>query len=156
MKLLMTTVALTLGGGIALAGVAVAQEKKIKRSDLPAAVEKTVAAESAGANIRGFSKETEDGKTYYEMELTLDGRTKDVLMDGTGAVTEVEEEVSLDELPANVKAALLQKAGKGKIVKVESLTKHNKLVAYEAQVKESGRKSEVQVGPEGQTLSHEE
>jgi hypothetical protein len=31
-----------------------AQEKKIKRSDLPAAVEKTVAAQSRGAVVRGF------------------------------------------------------------------------------------------------------
>ena len=156
MKLLKTAVVVTLGGGIALAGVAVAQEKKIKRSDLPAAVEKTVAAESVGANIRGFTIEMEDGTTYYEMELMLNGHTKDVLMDSTGAVTEVEEEVSLDGLPASVKAALLQKAGKSKIVKVESLTKHNKLVAYEAQLRDNGKKSEIQVGPEGQTLSHEE
>jgi hypothetical protein len=41
------------------------QEKKIQRSDLPAAVEDTVAAESRGAVIRGFSMENENGQTYY-------------------------------------------------------------------------------------------
>ncbi len=50
-------------GGLLLAGTASAQEKKIKRSDLPPAVEKTVAAESAGATIRGFSTEKEKGQT---------------------------------------------------------------------------------------------
>ena len=44
-----------LAGGLLLAGAASAQEKKIKRSDLPPAVEKTVAAQSAGATIRGFT-----------------------------------------------------------------------------------------------------
>ena len=40
--------------GLLLVGAASAQEKKIKRSDLPPAVEKTVAMQSAGATIRGF------------------------------------------------------------------------------------------------------
>jgi hypothetical protein len=41
----------------ALFSAAVAQEKKIKRSDLPPAVEKTVAAESNRATIRGFAQQ---------------------------------------------------------------------------------------------------
>ena len=52
------------------------QEKKIKRSDLPAAVEKTVTAEGQGATIRGFSKERENGQTFYEAELIVNGHTK--------------------------------------------------------------------------------
>src|SRR4051812_39838837 len=43
-----------------------AQEKKINRNQLPAAVEKTVAAESAGATIKGFATEVEDGQKFYE------------------------------------------------------------------------------------------
>jgi len=42
------------------------------------------------------------------------------------------------------------------ILKVESITKKDKLVAYEAQVDTSGKKSEVQVGPDGKPLDHEE
>jgi len=34
--------------------VAPSQDRKIRRSELPAAVEKTVAAQSQGATIRGF------------------------------------------------------------------------------------------------------
>lgn len=41
-------------GALLLASSAAAQEKKIKQSELPPAVEKTVAAKSAGATIRGF------------------------------------------------------------------------------------------------------
>ena len=142
--------------GLSVTPVLVAKEKKIKRSDLPAAVEKTVASQSEGATIKGFSKEKEDGKTLYEMEMIVNGHTKDVLMDASGAVVEVEEEVAMDALPAEVKAGLQAKAGKGKLLKVESLTKHDKLVAYEAQVDNNGKKSEVQVGPDGKPLNHEE
>lgn len=110
------------------------QEKKIQRSDLPPAVEKTVSAQSQGATIKGFSQEKENGQTYYEAEMTVNGHSKDVLIDPNGNVVEVEEQVALDSLPRAVKDGLQAKAGKGKIVKVESLTKHDKLVAYEAKV----------------------
>jgi hypothetical protein len=137
-------------------GLEVAQEKKIKRADLPPAVEKTVAAQSAGATVKGFSKETEKGQTYYEAEMIVNGHSKDILIDTNGAIVEVEEEVAMDALPAEVKAGLQAKAGEGKLVKVETLTKQNKLVAYEAQVRKDGKKSEVQVGPDGKPLDHEE
>jgi hypothetical protein len=143
-------------GLLLLAGNASAQEKKIKRSDLPPAVEKTVAAQSAGATIRGFSSEKENGQTLYEVEMTVNGHSKDVSMTTDGSIVEVEEQVALDSLSPEVKAGLQAKAGKGTILKVESLTKKAKLVAYEAQVETNGKKSEVQVGPDGKALDHEE
>jgi len=142
--------------GLLFAASAGAQEKKIKRADLPPAVEKTVAAQSVGATVRGFSQEKEKGQVYYEAEMTVNGHSKDVLIDSSGAIVEVEEEVAIDALPAPVKAALQSKAGSGKIVKVETLTKHDKLVAYEARVTTHGKKSEIQVGPDGKPLDHEE
>jgi hypothetical protein len=131
-------------------------EKKIKRSDLPPAVEKTVAAQTQGATIRGFNEEQENGKTYFEAELTVSGHSKDILIDPTGAVVEVEEQVEFASLPAAVQSGLQAKAGSGKLGKVESITKHDKLVAYEAKVMTNGKRSEVQVGPDGKPLDHEE
>jgi uncharacterized membrane protein YkoI len=139
-----------------LAGSASTQEKKITRSELPPAVEKTVVAQSAGATIHGFSTEKENGQTLYEVEMTVNGHSKDVSMTADGSVVEVEEQVALDSLSPEVKAGLQAKAGSGKILKVESLTKKDKLVAYEAQVQTNGKKSEVQVGPDGKPLDHEE
>lgn len=132
------------------------QEKKIKHSDLPEAVKKTVATQVHGAKIRGFSEEKENGQTLYEAELMVDGHSRDVLMDASGAVVEVEEQVALDSLSPAVRDGLHTKAENGKLVKVESLTKKGKLVAYEAQVVTDGKRSEVQVGPNGEPLNHEE
>lgn len=132
------------------------KEKKIKRSDLPPAVEKTVATQSSGATIKGFSKETEGGKIFYEAEMTVNGHSKDVLVAEDGSIAEVEEEVALDSLSPAVRAGLQAKAGSSKIQKVESITKHDKIVAYEAKVDHNGKKSEVQVGPDGKPLDHEE
>jgi hypothetical protein len=141
---------------IAFAAIAFAQETKIQRADLPPAVEKAVAAQSANAIIKGFSREKENGQTYYEAEMTVDGHSKDVLFNESGGVAEVEEQVAFDSLPAPVKEGLQSKAGQGKILKIESLTKHDKLVAYEAVVQKSGKKSEIQVSPDGKPLDHEE
>jgi uncharacterized membrane protein YkoI len=145
-------------GTLLLSGLASAQdhEKKVKRSDLPAAVEKAVVEQSQGSTIRGFSQEKENGKTFYEAELMTDGHSKDVLIDEGGNVVEVEEQVAMDSLSPSVGAALQAKAGRGKIVKVESLTKNGKFVAYEAQIRTNGKKSEVQVGSQGESLAHEE
>jgi len=139
-----------------VAGTAAAQERKITRADLPAAVERTVAAQSQGATIRGFAEEKEKGQTFYEVELTVAGHTKDVLIDASGTVLEVEEQVELSALPAPVRTALLARAGAGKIETVESLTKRGTLVAYEAHLVTNGKRSEIQVGPDGKRLAEEQ
>lgn len=137
--------------GVMFVGAA-AQEKKISRKQLPPAVEQTVARESEGATIKGFASEREHGQQFYEASLNVNGHNKDVLIDAAGNVVEVEEEVSLDSLPSNVQDALKKRAGGGTITVVESLTKHGQLVAYEAHVKRGIKRSEIQVGPNGEKL----
>jgi len=133
-----------------------AQEKRIRKSDLPPVVQKTVDEQSKGATIKGYSKEIENGQVLYEVELTVNGHSKDVSMDPQGNVVEVEEGVALDSLSPAVREGLQQKAGKRRIGKVESLTKHGALVAYEAQVSNGAKRSEIQVGPDGKPLNHKE
>jgi hypothetical protein len=135
---------------------AAAQEKQLKKSDLPAAVQKTADEQSTGAAVRGYASEVEDGKLQYELQLTVNGHSKDVSIAPDGKVLEIEEQVGLDALSAPVREGLQKKAGAGKITKVESLTKHGVLVAYEAQVLTGKKKSEVQVGPDGKPLAHPE
>ena len=79
---------------LSLATAVVAQEKKIQRADLPPAVEKTVAAQTQGATIKGFSQENEKGETYYEAETTVNGHSKDITIDANGALVEIEEQVA--------------------------------------------------------------
>src|SRR2546426_2530144 len=94
-------------------------EHRVKMGDLPEAVQKAVREQSRGAKVRGLSKEVENGSTFYEVELRINGHNKDVLIDPTGAVVEVEEEVPLSSLPAAVKAEIEKQAGKGKILTIE-------------------------------------
>jgi hypothetical protein len=131
-------------------------EKKIERSALPSAVEKTVQAQSQGATIKGFSTETENGVFQYEVEMMVNGHSRDIAIAKDGTLLEVEEEVAMNTLPAGVQSALAAKAAGAKITKIESLTKKDKLVAYEAATLKGTKKGEIQVGPSGEKLPHEE
>ena len=133
-----------------------AQEKRLKKSDLPPAVQRAAEEQSKGATIRGYSSEVENGQREYEVAMTVNRRGRDVSFAADGSILEIEQEVVLDSLPAAVRAALVQKAGAGRITKVESLTRHGTLVAYEAQVRTGAKRSEVQVGPDSKPLAHEE
>jgi hypothetical protein len=136
--------------------IAQAQEKKITRKQLPAAVERTVARESQDATIKGFATEIEKGRKLYEVELTVNGHTKDILIDRKGTIVEEEEEVAIDSLTVPVQDALRKAAGPGTIGMIESLTKRGKLVAYEAHVRTGKKRSEIQVGPNGEKLKRPE
>jgi hypothetical protein len=147
------SVLLTIIGATAMAR---AVEKRISRDNLPAAVRKTADEQAKGATVRGYSKEVENGQLEFEVQMVTNGLTKDVSIAPDGRVLEVEEQVDVKSLPGEVKFGLRTEAKQGKITKVESLTKDGKLVAYEAQVVISGKRSEIQVGPKGKRLDHEE
>jgi hypothetical protein len=132
------------------------QERHLNRSDLPSAVRQTADKESKGATIRGYTREIEGGKLEYEVATVANNLTRNVTIEPDGKVVEVEQEVALSALPEAVREGLQQKAGAGRITKVISIKERDALVAYEAKVLDAGKKSEVQVGPDGKVLEVEE
>jgi hypothetical protein len=134
--------------------LAFAAEAKIKRSDLPPAVEKTIQEQSTGATIKGFSKEVENGQVEYEVEMTVNGHAKDVSIAKDGTVLEIEEEVDQASLPAPAQTALGGRAKGAKIIKVESVMRKGRIVSYEATVMSGTRRNEIAVGPNGEKLVH--
>ena len=130
---------------IAMAVLVGAAETKVKLADLPAPVQKTVREQTRIAELKGLSKEVENGKVFYEIETITNGKSRDLLVNPSGQIVEVEEATSLESVPAAVKAAL---ATKGKILKVETVTRGND-VSYEAVVSKNGKKSEVAVEADG-------
>ena len=86
----------------------------------------------------------------------MNGHGRDIAVAKDGTLLEVEEEVGMNTLPPTVQAALAAKAGAAKVTKVESLTKKNKVVAYEAATLKGTKKGEIQVGPNGEKLVREE
>jgi uncharacterized membrane protein YkoI len=133
-----------------------AQERPISRRNLPKVVAQTADRETQGAILKGYSTEREHGQTVYEVETIVAGRTRDLEIASDGSLMGVEEEVSLESLNKQVRSSLMEKAKGADIRKVESLTKHGELVAYEASVIKDGKKREIQVGPAGERLRHED
>ncbi len=131
-----------------LAGVGIAAEKKVKLAEIPAPVQKTVQEQTKNAELKGLSKEVEGGKTFYEIETIVNGKSRDLLVDPSGQIVEVEEATTLANVPAPVKATLEKAAEKGKILSVETVTKGS-AVSYEAVVSKNGKKSEVAVEADG-------
>ena len=125
-----------------LAGAA---ETKIKLADLPAPVQKTVQEQTKNAELKRLSKEVENGKTFYEIEIIVNGKSRDLLVDPSGKIVELEEAVTLESVPAAVRAAL---APKGRILKIETVTRRN-AVSYEAVISKNGKKSEIAVEADG-------
>ena len=141
-----TIIAFALVVGVASLSAA---DKKVQMKDLPAPVQKAVQAEAAnGATIVGLATEVEGGKTMYEVETTVGGLRRDLLVDAAGRIVETEEETSINAVPAAVKTAL---EARGKVTKVETVTK-GKTVTYEAVVEKNGKKTEVAVTAEGKSV----
>ena len=128
--------------------IAAAAEKKIKMQEMPAAVQQAVKDQSKGAVIRGFAQKVENGKTLYEMELTVNGHATDVTFDGMGKVVSVEEEVPLESIAGPAREAIQKAVGKGKLQKVESVTENGNSF-YEASIRKAGKSSEIKVDANG-------
>ena len=128
---------------------ATAPAKKLELKDLPPAVQKTIQDQSKGAEIKNISKETEDGKPQYEVETMLNGKHRDFNVDTKGALLLVEEETTIDSIPAPAKAAILKKVADGKLGMVELFKRGGETMYEAAYTGKDGKKHEVLVKADG-------
>lgn len=139
----------TLALALALSASA-AMAAKLTVKDLPAAVQKTVTDNLKGAEIRSIGKETEHGVSQYEIETMLNGKHRDFNVDTKGTLLVVEEETNIDSIPPAARAAILKKAGGGKLRSVETFTRPGTETMYEAAyTSKAGRRAEVLVKADG-------
>ena len=137
----------------AIGGSALAQEKKEKSlqlKDLPAAVQKTIQDNLKGGEIKTIGKEKEDGVQQYEVESTLNGKSRDFNVDIKGNLLVVEEATTIDAIPAAAKAGILKKVADGKVDGIETFVKTGQPMMYEASYTDKkGKKHEVLVKADG-------
>src|SRR5438128_6987310 len=88
---------------------AAAQEKKLTAKDVPAAVIAAFKSAYPNATIRGYAREKENGKVFYEIESKENNMTRDVLYNPDGTVAEIEESVAANDLPAAAQQAIHEK-----------------------------------------------
>jgi uncharacterized membrane protein YkoI len=126
-----------------------AVHKGKKEADLPAAVRATVEAETKNATVKSISTEKENGKTVYEVESMVGNRTRDFMVDASGKVYEVEEQLDLAQAPGPVKAAI---EAKGKVLQLEQVTTNGK-IHYEGKAQtKAGKKVSFDLDAAGKSV----
>lgn len=114
---------------------------------LPASVTAAFKQAYPKATIRGTAKETENGKTVYEVESVENGKARDLMYAADGAVLEIEEEMNPADLPAPVTASLEKLYPRATVAVAEKLTKGTE-IQYELQITGAAKKS-VSFKPDG-------
>ena len=144
-----------IAGAVSLWAIsAVAQERKITAKDVPAAVMSAFKTTYPNATIRGYAREKEKGKVFYEIESREGTTTRDVLYNPDGTVAEVEESVAAADLPAEVQQAFKEKYPKATITKAEKTTAGDK-VSYEIVARQGKKRIIIEIDPGGKVLNNQ-
>jgi uncharacterized membrane protein YkoI len=176
---LMAVVCLALCIGAVATKRAMDRETEVSIKEVPAAVKVTLLAEAKGGTIEEIEMETENGRTVYEADVIIDGQEVEIQVapDGTLLGKEIEdndegdddddegddddedededeEEVSLDDVPAAVKATILKEAAGAEIEEVDKETEDGQTV-YEAEFEADGKEIEIEVATDGTLLERE-
>lgn len=110
--------------GLAALTAADEKESKVDVDDLPEAVLDAIEEEFDDAKVTSAEKGTDDGETFYEVEIKEEGRSIDVVLDGEGEIEEVARAIEADDLPKAVAAALKEKYPRAKIKEAEKVTEY--------------------------------
>jgi uncharacterized membrane protein YkoI len=135
----------------ALGVSAMAQEAKVTEKKVPAAVIAAFKTAYPQATIRGYAKEKENGKVYYEIESMEGQTTRDVLYNPDGTVAEIEESIALSDLPTDAQEAIRSMSPKAVVTKVEKLTRAD-VTEYEAHAKQGKKRIELKFDASGKPL----
>jgi hypothetical protein len=94
---------------LALVGAGRAQEEKVALDKLPKVVADAVKKRFPAAEMKNASKETEDGKTVFEVAIKDKGHNVDVTLTPEGGITGFERTIDAKDLPTKVAAFLKEK-----------------------------------------------
>jgi hypothetical protein len=104
-----TAIGLAMVGLLGVAVGAPADEVKVPLNAVPKGVLQTVQKRFPKAELIEASKETEDGKTVYEVSLKNAGQKIDATLSATGTLLTLEKQIAAKSLPKAVTAALSAK-----------------------------------------------
>jgi len=131
-----------------------AAAKPLDLKVLPEAVLAAFKASYPLAEIKGASKEVENGVTQFEVE-SVDGKlNRDLLYAADGKVLEIEETTAPENLPEPVKATLAKSYPGAKVLKAEILTKDG-TQNFELSLQDKDKKFSVTIDPAGKIVEKE-
>ncbi len=145
----------------AVAGFVAADEEKVPLDKVPKAVLEAVKVRFPQAKVNSAEKETEDGKTVYEIAITEKEQNIEVTVTTDAKIVEIEKQIVAKDLPAGVARALEGKYPKATFKMIEEVWKvtdgKENLEYYEVLlVTQDKKKFEVSVTAEGKITKQED
>jgi uncharacterized membrane protein YkoI len=132
---------------------AAAQESKVAEKDVPAAVIAAFKSAYPQATVRGYAREKENGKVFYEIE-SKDGSTmRDLLYNPDGSVAEIEETIAVSDLPAAAQEVIHSQYPKAVVTKAEKVTQGSK-IGYEVSAKQGTKRISLEFDANGKVLKN--
>jgi hypothetical protein len=128
-----------------------AKEEVVDLKILPEAVLSAFKAAYPNAVIKGTSKETEKGVTYYEIESVDGTLNRDLLYTADGKAAEIEEAIAASDLPAAVQQTLAKEYPGAKVLKAEKMTKGDQKL-FELRIQVKDKKMGVTIDPNGKIV----
>lgn len=137
-------IATILAGGF----LATAQETQVSERKVPAAVIAAFKAAYPKATIRGYARERENGRLFYEVESIEGQTTRDVLYYPDGTVAVIEESISLSDLPTDAHESIRRSYPKAVVRKAEKIIRDG-LIEYEVHAKLGKKQIELKFDAKG-------
>lgn len=128
-----------------------AQESKLREKDVPQAVIAAFKSAYPNATVRGYGKEKENGKLFYEIESKDGTVMRDLLYNPDGTLAEMEETVSASDLPTNAQKVIQEKYPKSVVSRVEKVT-HGGKVEYEVSARSGKKRISMEFDADGKLL----
>ena len=120
---------------------ATAADEEVPLEKLPKKVVAAVKAKFAGAELVSATKDSEEGKTYYEVAIKHKKEELEITLTPDGKIIEITKEIDPDDLPKVVVAALEKKYPKANLeeaneaIEAESNRKNYYVIIETAQEK---------------------
>ena len=127
-------------------------ERQVKEAEIPAAALAALKKLAGGAEITEFAEEIEYGHTFYEGSWkSASGTNMDVIVTPTGDLMEIEEQLSIDNVPAAALKAAQKAAGK----ETELASEKKTMILYEFRFQKGGSEQELILTPDGRRFNEE-
>jgi uncharacterized cupredoxin-like copper-binding protein len=131
------------------------EEQTVKRAEVPQNILTAFEKSYPNAKIKGYSKETDEGKVVYEIESKEGKIARDVTYAADGNLVSVEESMLFRQLPKPVQAAMKKEFPKSKTVKCEKILKGS-VTQYELVIRSGKKQQEVVFDADGKVLETEQ
>jgi len=152
------TIGLLVLSGLTVSSLALAAEVTVQKSDVPEAVVKAAIERYPNGKITRFIRETEKGRTSFEINMEVAGERVELGVSQQGKLLIEERVIPQSKLPDAVKKGLAgSRFRDAKVDRVEQVTRFSKpeSPSYELVVEHAGKKKELTFNHQGKLVTVE-